>query len=82
MNDEDDDEDNSEIRWHPYLMLALGALFIVLGIANLFLTHEPDLWTPPPDWWAGAPTSPAPFSLLVGVLLLGAGAYTLNRNKR
>ena len=82
MNDNDRDADRA-IRWHPYLMLTLGTLFIVLGIADLFLIRHPRLpLNPKPDWWVGADTGPAPFSVLIGILLVGAGTYTLSRHKK
>ena len=82
MSDDDDDDygddyKKREIRWPPYLMFALGALFLILGIANLSLIHEPDPWNPWPHWWSGAPTSPAPFSLFLGIILIGAGVPAL-----
>jgi ribose/xylose/arabinose/galactoside ABC-type transport system permease subunit len=83
MNDDDDDDDGRAICWHPYLALGLGTLFIVLGIADLLLTRRPRLpLNPKPDWWAGADTGPAPFSVLIGILLVVAGTYTLRRHEK
>ena len=74
-----------KVRWYPYLMLGLGVAFLVLAVAQLFISK-----TPGPSYltgfaWGiygtnGIGRGFAMF-LLVGTLLTTIGAYALRHHK-
>ena len=75
-------DDTGEPRWHSYLMLALGAVFLALGIANAILVQERE--PPRTDMggsYYGSPPGPAPFAILGGVVCLVIGAYAYYRER-
>jgi hypothetical protein len=73
-------DDKGEVRWHPYLMLSLGSLFLILGVVNWYINRgvawNYDTTT---SRHYGAPAAAAPISVLAGILLLGLGSYGLTR---